>query len=436
MARNFYLELFVALRYLRGRGRAAVFQTGTRLSLVFMSIMVFVMVLVLSVFEGFQREVRQSLWNSGYHIAVRPAASGAVLRDYQELVGALRHVPGARSTFPGITVSGLLEWGGQYEGKLVRAIPVRSEDIGRGRLPDFPEIVHYKEELLRQFPTGDAILVGREIASYYRWQLGDRIRLFLPRGGVLRRDLMVTQRTFTIAGFFRTGYYEFDQNLFLLSFATARRVLEMDGAGEVVVQLGDVGLLDRAAERTKTLLVPPESFSVETIRDSKGNFLAALQLERTFMVIIMGLLILAGAAGVWVTVHLLIRAKETSIGMLRAMGLPLYSTVIVFTVNSMIIGLLAAVIGGGLGIFAAQNLEAFIYLVEDGINGLCELVSGNCALVELIPRNIYYFDRLPVSIDPGVIFGVGLLTCILSGLAGYFPARRAALQDPIRSIRG
>ena len=436
MASRVYLELFIALRYLRGRGRTAIFQTGTRLSLVFLSIMVFVMVLVLSVFEGFQREVRQSLWNSGYHIAVRPAAAGTVFRDHAKLVGLLEKIPGARSSYPGLTVSGLLEWGGNYEGKLIRALPVHREDVARGRLRDFPEIVHDREDLLGRFVAGDAILVGREVASYYRWQLGDRIRLFLPRGGILRKNMQVMQHTFVIAGFFRTGYYEFDQNLFLLSFETARRVLGVDGAGEIVLQLRDVDSLDRSAEQVKQALGDPDRYAIETIRDTKGNFLAALQLERTFMVLIMGLLILAGAAGIWVTVHLLIRAKQTSIGMLRAMGLPLSSTVLVFTVNSMVIGLLAAVIGGGLGIFSAQHLESFIYLVEDGMNGMCDLISGNCTHVELIPRNIYYFDRLPVSIDPGLIFGVGLLTCILSGLAGYFPARRAALQDPIRAIRG
>ena len=436
MASRVYLELFIALRYLRGRGRTAIFQTGTRLSLVFLSLMVFVMVVVLSVFEGFQREVRQSLWNSGYHVAIRKASAGGTLQNYDPLISSLQKLPGVRSSYPGVTVSGLLEWGGHFEGKLVRALPVHAEDVARGRLRDFPEIVHYKEELLRQLVEGDSILVGREVASYYRWQLGDKVRLLLPRGGILSRNMQVTQHTFVIAGFFRTGYYEFDQNLFLLSLSTARRVLGINGAGEIVVQLRDVGRLDRIAADIRSLLGHPDGYAIETIRDTKGNFLAALQLERTFMVLIMGLLILAGAAGIWVTVHLLIRAKETSIGMLRAMGLPLFSTVLVFTVNSMVIGLLAAIIGGGLGIFYAQHLESIIYLVEDGMNGLCHLISGNCTLVELIPRNIYYFDRLPVSIDPGLIFGVGLLTCILSGLAGYFPARRAALRDPIRAIRG
>lgn len=434
--RSFYLEFFIALRYLRGRGRTALFQIGARLSLVFMTVMVFVMVLVLSVFEGFQREVRQSLWNSGYHIALRPSTAGEVLRDHEALLASLHGLPGQRSVFPGLTVSGLLEWGGRYEGKLVRALPVSEADVARGKLRDFPPLVHYKKELLQQFPRGDVILVGREVARYYGWQLGDRIRVYLPQGGVLRRNMQVGRHTFTIAGFFRTGYYEYDLGLFLLSLPTAQRALGLNGPGEIVVQLNDISGLDAATTAIKERLAKRDDFQIETIRDTKGNFLAALQLERTFMIMIMGLLILAGAAGIWVTVHLLIKAKAPSIGMLRAMGLPLNSTVLIFTVNSMVIGLLAALIGGALGIFAAQNLEAFIYLVEDGMNGACELVSGSCSRVELIPRNIYYFDHLPVSIDAGMIFGVGLLTCIMSGLAGYFPAKQAAQQDPIRTIRG
>ena len=150
---------------------------------------------------------------------------------------------------------------------------------------------------------------------------------------------------------------------------------------------------------------------------------------------ILGLLILAGVAGIWVTSYLLVRSKSRSIGMLRSMGLPTGSVLIIFTAHSLLIGLLATAVGGATGIFMANHLESVIQLVEDMINSACIWWSGNCAPVHLIPRNIYYFDHLPVNADLNIIFGVALTTMILSGFAGFFPARQAAMQDPVQTIR-
>ncbi len=96
---------------------------------------------------------------------------------------------------------------------------------------------------------------------------------------------------------------------------------------------------------------------------------------------------------------------------------------------------MATAVGGATGIFMANHLESVIQLVEDMINSACIWWSGNCAPVHLIPRNIYYFDHLPVNADLNIIFGVALTTMILSGFAGFFPARQAAMQDPVQTIR-
>jgi lipoprotein-releasing system permease protein len=176
-------------------------------------------------------------------------------------------------------------------------------------------------------------------------------------------------------------------------------------------------------------------YSIRTIKDEKGTFLAALQLEKTMMMIILGLLIIAGIAGIWVTSYLLVKSKSRSIGMLRAMGMSMRSVLIIFTGHSMLIGFLSAAIGGALGIFFSRHLERTIQLVEDLADQLCHLYSHQCAPVHLIPRQIYYFDHLPVNTDISFIFGIAMVTLILSGFAGYFPARQAARMDPVQTIR-
>ena len=443
MFRNVLLEFMIAARYLRGQSRTTIFNLGTRLSFTFMALMVFIMVLVLSVFNGFQQEVHDSLWNSGYHITVSRQAHGKPLDNYEEVVASVQENPAmegmARSVYGSIALNALLEVNQQFEGKAIRAIPVTEEELATGKLRDYPRLVHYNQDFLNRYKGGNYVLVGREMARYFGWQVGDRIRLFLPRGGRLSRESIaqINQQDFRIAGFFRTGFYEFDLNLVFMSFETAQKMMGLrKSSSEVIVQLNDLSKLDQAREIIKENL-PGNiyTYQLRTIRDERGNFLAALQLEKTLMIIILSLLILAGVAGIWVTVHLLVKSKSKSIGMLRAMGLSTRSVLVIFTANSMLIGLLATAVGGSLGIFFALRLEAFIQLVEDFLNQSCLWFNTTCAPITLIPRNIYYFDHLPVHADITVIFGIALTTIILSGLAGYFPSRRAALLDPVQTIR-
>lgn len=417
------------------------FSLGTRLSFAFMALMVFIMVVVLSVFTGFQKEVHNSLWNSGYHLTVSSSLAGSPIRNTDEILKSIESdkklSPVLRSSFGSISLNGLLEIQNRFEGKGIRAIPVNESELTSGRLSDFPDIVHYDEAVLKNFKGGNVVIVGREMARYYGWEVGDQIRLFMPRGGTLNRGMQIRQQNFIIGGFFRTGYYEFDLNLIFLSLQTAQRVLELPGqTTEVIFQLNDLSQLELAKQQIRSSLPGNRYFySIRTIKDEKGNFLAALQLEKTLMIMILGLLIIAGVAGIWVTSHLLVRSKSRSIGMLRAMGLPTSSILVIFTAHSMLIGLLATLIGGSTGIFMANRLEAFIQLVEDIMNGICHWYSDQCVPVSLIPRQIYYFDHLPVNADLNIIFGVALTTMILSGFAGFFPARHAAVEDPVKTIR-
>jgi len=438
MVNRYLLELFIALRYLRGHGRTVIFSLGTRLSFLFMGLMVFIMVVVLSVFNGFQKEIHNSLWNSGYHITISRYQNNAPIQGYEAIVNRIRNdpeiKPNIRSVFGSITVNALIDVNNQFEGKGVRALPVDGGDLETGNLKDFPRIVHFNRRYLSRINGGNYAIIGRELARYYNWQVGDRIKLYMPQGGSLRRNMQVRVEEFVIAGFFRTGYLEFDQNLIFISLKTAQRILGLgDTSTEIIVQLNDLAYLETVTDRIRDLY--PYKYSIRTIKDEKGNFLAALQLEKTSMIIILGLLIVAGIAGIWVTVHLLVRAKSRSIGMLRAMGLPAGSIIVIFTAHSMLIGLLSTLVGGSIGIFVANRLETIIQIIEDLINAVCGWTFGRCAPVSLIPKNIYYFDHLPVSADLSVIFGIAVTTMILSGLAGYFPSRESALMDPVKTIR-
>lgn len=436
----FFLEFFIASRYLRGHNKLTLLNTGTRLSLLFMTLMVFIMVVVLSVFNGFQTEVKRSLWNSGYHIMISPANPNKLFSNYFEIIQYLQKnldTKIVRSVFPAIFVNSLLEYQGRFEGKGIRAIPVYEEDLENGNLKDFPQLVHWDQNLLTAMNQKEIAIIGKEMARYYGWQVGDKITVFLPKGGIFSRGIQIQRVDLIIGGFFRTGFYEFDLNLIFLSFNTAQRVMQIPKqASSIVVQLNDLRNIDELKYLIReNLLGNPYDYSITTIKEERGNFLAALQLEKTLMMMILGLLILAGIAGIWITSHLLVQSKRKSIGMLRAMGLPTKSILLIFVSYSMLIGFFSSLFGGTLGIFASDNLEIFIKFLEDIINQMCLIFFHNCRAIHLIPKNIYYFDHLPVQTDLSFVVSISMFTMILSGLAGYFPAKHASMIEPVETIR-
>ncbi|MFN3603629.1 MAG: ABC transporter permease [Leptonema sp. (in: bacteria)] len=436
----FFLEIFIASRYLRGYNKLTLLNMGSRLSLLFMTIMVFIMVVVLSVFNGFQSEVKRSLWNSGYHISISSANPNQLFSNYQEIVESLKKnldIQRIRSVFPSIFVNGLLEYQGRFEGKGIRAIPVFQEDIVSGNLRDFPQLVHWDQNYLKNINSQNIAIIGKEMARFYGWQVGDKITVFLPKGGVFSRGMQIQRTELIIGGFFRTGFYEFDLNLIFLSLNTAQRLMQIPNQStSIIVQLNDLSTIDEFKFLIREKLPGnPYEYSITTIKEERGNFLAALQLEKTLMMLILGLLILAGIAGIWITSHLLVQSKKKSIGMLRAMGLSTKSILLIFVSYSMLIGFLSSLAGGTLGVFASDNLEIFIKFIEDLINQTCTMFFQNCRTIHLIPKNIYYFDHLPVQTDLSFVISISMFTMILSGLAGYFPARKASLIEPVETIR-
>lgn len=439
--REITVDILIALRYLRGHGRTIIFNTSIRLSVIFMSLMVYIMVLVLSVFNGFEKEIFRLLENSGYHITLSRANRAATITNFPEVIAAFRSRAELstlmRATFPSISMNALLGIQDRFEGVNIRALPVNPDGGTPPGFSDYPRLVHYRLTDLARYKGGNYILVGRKLARQNHWRLGDRLRIYIPLGGRWTRGTQIRQVDFQIAGFFRTGFNEFDLNIIYMSLETAQRLASMRGsASEIIVQLHNLSVLEQAVKLIRDSLPGnPYMYTITTIRDERGNFLEAVNLEKTLMMIVMGLLIIAGVAGIWVTVHLLVSDKIKSIGMLLAMGLPNRSINIIFTANALFIGLLSAIIGGSAGIYVTNNLESIIRLFEDLINGLCLWAVGSCTPVRLIPENIYYFDYLPVYADLNVIFGIGLFTMVLCGFAGYFPSRKAAGMSPVDAIR-
>lgn len=445
------LIFLITSRYIRGSRVVGLLSMKSRLSFIVMAVGVALLIVVLSIFNGFQRQVKESLWQGGPHITIENSFDTGAIYRYEEIIQRLKTDPTVSdkivSIEGNITSHGLLQNSNNFIPIMIRAVPVpKVEDALENRLPNFPRITHYNREYIEKLNSTRSVLVGKEMAALYHFNLGRKITMAVPGGRFsVGRGVEVNVKDFQVVGYFKTGYYNYDSRFVFMTLPQAQEFFRLKGAvNQIAVK---VKALDDLRE-VKILILNSlndqsfderirevNSFSVRTIAEEQENFLAALRLEKTIISIIVFLFIVLAALGMVATVYSLVRAKRKSIGTLKALGLPSRDILLIFTLNAMIVGILSSLAGGVVGIFIASNLETIITGLGEAINLVGNTFDPNWRNVELVPKDIYYFDHIPVDIDLSFIFMVTTAATILSGIAGYFPARWAALLNPVDTIR-
>lgn len=442
----------ITVRYIRGSRVLGFLSIKSRLSFIVMATGVSLLVVVLSIFNGFQKQVKESLWQGGPHITIENAYGSGAIYDYTSVTAHLKTdsklADSIVSIEGNITSHGLIQSNNNFTPIMIRAVPIESvEKLLENGLPNFPRILQYNRDEIQNINTKKLVVVGKEMSAIYGYGMGREITMAVPGGRfTVERGVQVNVQTFRLTGVFKTGYYNYDSKFVFLSLPQAQEFFKMKGAvNQIAVKvksLDDLKLtknriLSRLNEENWNVAIQNNSsWSVRTIAEEQENFLAALRLEKTIISIIVFLFIVLAALGMVATVHSLVRAKRKSIGTLKALGLASNDILLIFTLNAMIVGILASVVGGVIGIFIANKLEVIINIISEIINGVGSRISqGDWDPVELVPKDIYYFDHIPVDIDISFIFMVTTAATILSGLAGYFPARMAANLNPVDTIR-
>jgi lipoprotein-releasing system permease protein len=423
----------------------------SRLSFIVMAVGVALLIVVLSIFNGFQKQLKESLWQGGPHVTIENTFDSGAIYRYDEIIDRLKQDPNLKSRIVAIegniTSHGLLQQSNNFIPIMIRAVPVPELDLLlENRLPNFPRLTHFNRESIVGINKNRLAVIGKEMAALYRFNLGKRITMAVPGGKFsIGRGVDVNVKDFEVVGYFKTGYYNYDSRFVLMSLPQAQEFFRLQNAvNQIAIKVNALDDLREIKRLIFNSLHDPEfdsrirdanSFSIRTIAEEQENFLAALRLEKTIISIIVFLFIVMAALGMVASIYSLVRAKRKSIGTLKALGLPSRDILLIFTLNAMIIGVLAAITGGVFGIFIASNLENIIGGLSEVINLVGSQIQPDWTNIELIPKDIYYFDHLPVDIDISFIFMVTTAATILSGIAGYFPARWAALLNPVDTIR-
>jgi lipoprotein-releasing system permease protein len=407
-------ERMVAFRYLRARRQEGFISVIAGFSLAGIALAVATLIVVLSVFNGFHEELLARVLGLNGHVAVYSASEG--LRDYDARAQSVARLEGVVLAAPKIEGQVMATGPRAAGGALVRGVrpdyftlrPIIADNLVAGRLADF---------------GGEGgVVVGRRLANRLGLWVGDEITLISPQGNFTAFGTVPRMRSYPIAALFEIGMFEYDSTFVFMPLDLAQVYFRLpDAVTGIEVMIEDP---ERAAEaRGAIAQAAGPNVRVEDWQQKHAHFFNAIQVERNVMFVILTLIVLVAAFNIISGLIMLVKDKGKDIAILRTMGASRGSILRIFFMNGATIGIVGTLIGLGLGIGFADNIDI--------IRGWLESLTGT----ELFAAEIYFLAHLPARLLPGDVASVVALSLGLSFLATIYPAWRAARLDPVEALR-
>jgi lipoprotein-releasing system permease protein len=411
------LERTLASRYLRSRRSARLFSLITLIATGGVTVGVMALIVVMGVMNGLQNELRDKILVASPHLRILTFGRGLRLEDWGPIRETVEAHPDVRAVAPFVLSQGLLSAGADYaQGVYVFGI---EPDTGAMAVTALPQ--HFVQGDLRFAVTNPdvdgGIVLGRRLAERMTAFPGDTVTMVSPAGSRFNAALgsfVPKWWTFEVTGVFQSGMYEYDNAYVLLPRPLAQQYA---GLGAAVTGL-EVRLDDPwAAPRVGRELEAELGYPYRTLdwQTQNASLFSALQLEKLAMGTILLLIVVVAAFNIVSTLTMLVRDKTREIGILRAMGLPVRSLRRVFVLQGVVIGVVGAVLGTGLGLVLAR-------------------VVDRRQIVALDP-SVYFIDHLPVQVDPLDLLVILLASITVATLATLYPAWQAATLNPVDAIR-
>ena len=413
------IELEIGLRYTRSRRGKAVGKRDGFLSFISgistagIALGVAALIVVLSVMNGFQKEVRDRMLSVLSHIEIT-APDG--LPDWETLSAKVASQPHVLGVAPMVSSQGLLSRGEIMRGVAVRGVSPSEE----GRVSDLPkQFVAGAIEDLR--PGSFGVVLGAQLANMLGVRLGDRVNLIVPEGDLTPAGVMPRMRALNVVGVVDSGHYEYDSSLAILHWQDAAALLRLRDPSGLRVKVDDMQRAPQIANQLASLV--PQALWVTDWSRSNRNWFAAVQTEKKMMFIILTLIIAVAAFNLVSTLVMTVNEKQADIAILRTMGASPGLIQRIFLIQGIAIGLLGSLGGVGLGLLVALNIDVIVPAIEAIFR------------VQFLPRDIYFISQLPSDVRLNDVLTVGLMAFGLSILATLYPSRRAANVQPAEALR-
>ena len=373
------------------------------------------LIIVLSVMNGFQKEVRDRMLGVVSHIEIY-GPGGGVLADLPLTMSEVRKNPQVIGAAPFVAAQALLARGEDMRGTIVRGIdPAREHEV-----TDIAASM--SQAALKKLVPGEFnIVLGSELARNLGVREGDPVTLIAPSGQVTPAGIVPRLKQMTVVGTFDSGHFEYDNGLVLLHMDDAQKIFRLEGPTGVRLKLKDLHQArEVAAELGRTLT---GSFLIKDWTRQNRTWFAAVQLEKRMMFIILTLIVAVAAFNLVSTLVMTVTDKRADIAILRTLGASPGSIMGIFVVQGAMVGVIGTLAGLLLGLGIAFNIDVIVPALESALNA------------SFLPKDIYLISRMPSEPQQSDILPIALISLVLAFVATIYPSWRASRVNPAEALR-
>jgi len=411
------LELFIGLRYTRAKRRNHFISFISLVSMLGIAVGVTALITVISVMNGFEKELTDRILGMVSHATISGIGEGAnaSVRDWQTTIDKAEGNPHVKGAAPYVERQALLQ-GTRVTGAVIRGVlpglePKVSEidrKMLKGRLDDLK-------------PGAFGIILGNELAMQLGVGLGDKVTVITPEVSATPVGAVPRYKRFEVVGTFSVGFQEYDEGLAVMHIEDAERLFQLDGPSGIRLKLDDMfGAWEIARGLAQQL---GQFYRVRDWHEGHANFFSAVAMEKKVMFIILSLIVAVAAFNLVSTLVMLVTDKQADIAILRTLGISPSSIMGVFMVQGVIVGAFGILLGIIGGAALALNLPALVKWIEHTFN------------VEFLSADIYYISEVPSDVHWVDVAWIGVIAFVFCLFATLYPAWRAARTHPAAALR-
>ncbi|MBK1672229.1 lipoprotein-releasing system transmembrane subunit LolC [Ectothiorhodospira shaposhnikovii] len=409
------LEIFVGLRYTRAKRRNHFISFISLISMLGIALGVTALITVLSVMNGFEKELRERILGMASHATI--ADFDGRLRHWPEVMAQVEGTGRVVGVAPFVEAEGMFSSGRQVSGAMIRGVVPDLES----RVSRVGEhiILGSMDELQ---PGRFGVVLGRELALALGVGVGDKVTLITPKAAVTPVGVLPRMRRLDVVGIFEVGMFEYDRSSAFIHLDDARQIYQMDDAiTGLRLRLDDMMRAPLIARQVASEL--EGRFWVNDWTRQHANFFRAVQTEKTVMFIILSLIVAVAAFNIVSTLVMVVIDKQSDIAILRTLGMTPFSVMLVFMVQGTLIGVVGTVFGVIGGISLALNVETIVPAIESLLG------------LKFLSPDVYYISDLPSDLKLSDVTRIGLLAFGLTVIATLYPAWRASRTQPADALR-
>ncbi len=423
-------SFFLALRYLKPK--RTFLSIITLISIIGVTLGVTVLILVIAVMTGFDRELRQKIIDFDAHILVK---SEEVMRDWRELEKKIDNTPHVVATAPFVQGPVIVEFQNQRLAPVIRGIdPIQEEKV-------IPIRKFIKEGQLDL--DGESAVVGSDLARILRIHVGDKLTVYSPgnlgqildeikniesaKGADEKKALeklreVVLPKDLTVTGIFETGRYQYDSEFILVPIYIGQELYNLgDALHGITVRTDDPYGADRVKKSLEQILEPP--VFAQTWTEMNHQFFEAIRLERNVMFFLLFFIVVVAAFGIMSTLITVTVQKRREIGIVKALGANISQIIWVFLGQGTVVGFFGTLTGLGLGMMLIRYRNEFAHWLASTLH------------IEIFPREVYQFSEIPAQVIPQDVTIICISAFLICSLAALIPAYFAARLDPVKALR-